>query len=405
MNQDWKKHGATRIATIVIGACVVLAAAFLLLSYLPFGKVDYSMHTQGADVAESITAAQATTTASVEPPPFVVTHLPTPVALKAIYLTNWAAGTPSYRAKLFDTIDTTQVNAVVIDIKDYTGRIGFPVDDPVLVASGAEQDRIPDIKEFIASLHAKGIYVIGRISSFQDSYIVTKHPEWAVATKEGGIWQDTKGVKWLDPGNHDVWDYLTAIGKQSYAVGFDELNFDYIRFPSDGKLEDMSFPSFAANGTSTKSVIIKDFFSYLHDTFAPLHIPISADLFGLTTSATDDMGIGQILENALPYFDYVSPMVYPSHFGHGFIGYAKPAEYPYEVIKYSIEHAVERAQAASSSPSKLRPWLQAFDLGAIYTPEMIRKEMQATYDVGLNSWLLWNAASVYQGKGLPEKGS
>ena len=171
---------------------------------------------------------------------------------------------------------------------------------------------------------------------------------------------------------------------------------------------------------------MKKFYAYLGGGMRDAQITTSADLFGMTTSNTDDLGIGQILENALLSFDYVAPMVYPSHFGYGFNGYAKPAQYPYEIVKYSMDHAVAKAEAtttlqsilgeepiASTTPrmytkktydkNKLRPWLQAFDLGAVYTPEMVRKQIQATYDSGLTSWMLWNAASVYDKRALLEK--
>jgi hypothetical protein len=127
---------------------------------------------------------------------------------------------------------------------------------------------------------------------------------------------------------------------------------------------------------------------------------MSADLFGLTTSVTDDLGIGQVLEDAFPYFDYIAPMVYPSHFASGFNGFDKPATKPYEVILISMKKAVERANLASTSPYKLRPWLQDFNLGAKYTPEMVRDQIRATYDSGLNSWMLWNAGSSYQRSAL-----
>lgn len=338
-------------------------------------------------------------------------------------MTSWAAGSSKFRKHLFDLVDSTEINAVVIDVKDYTGRISFMVDDPELANTGAAQNRIPDIKELIGELHKRGVYVIGRISVFQDSYMMNIHPEWAVKTKSGGIWQDFKGVKWLDAGAKPVWEYAARIGRQAHAVGFDELNFDYIRFPSDGNLEDISY-TWAQGRQRTE--IVKDFYSYMNQQFSGSGIPISADLFGLTTSAEGDLGIGQILEYALDSFDYVAPMVYPSHFGKGFNGYTKPAEYPYEVIHSSMSSAIKKAVStttrsvlvaeqpiASTSPQlytkktynmhKLRPWLQAFDLGAIYTPEMVRKQIQATYDVGLTSWMLWNAGSVYDKGGLLPK--
>jgi hypothetical protein len=208
-------------------------------------------------------------------------------------------------------------------------------------------------------------------------------------------------VKWLDAGATPVWDYLVAIGNQARADGFDELNFDYIRYPSDGNMKDIAYSW--SEGRSREEVM-SSFFSYLHDKFASSSIPISADLFGLTTSANDDLGIGQSLDDALPFFDYVDPMVYPSHFASGFIGYAKPAEHPYEVVKYAMDHAIARAIAATTSPSKIRPWLQAFDLGAIYTPVMVRAQVEAVNDAGLSSWMLWNAGAIYNKASLLAKG-
>lgn len=346
--------------------------------YFPYAHQTYSSDVQ-----------IASTTVTV-PEPFRVTHIKTPESVKALYMSSWVAGNEKLRTNLINIIDTTELNSVVIDIKDYTGRVSFTVSDPELQKFGSSEKRIPDIKEFIGRLHDKGIYVIGRISSFQDSYLVKTHPEYAVKTKAGAVWKDYKGVSWLDASAKPVWDYLVRIGEESYAVGFDELNFDYIRFPSDGNMLDIAYPF--SQGKS-KSTALKEFFAYIDSTFRPKGIPISADLFGMTTSNTDDLGIGQILEDALAHFDYVAPMVYPSHYPTNFNGWKKPAEKPYEIIKYAMERGVERA---STTPLKLRPWLQDFSIGGTnYTPEMVRTQIQATYDVGLTSWMLWNASNVY----------
>ncbi|MEK7609661.1 MAG: putative glycoside hydrolase [Patescibacteria group bacterium] len=420
MMRFWRDFGATRTATVIIGAFFIIAITFSLAWFFPVGQITYS--NIGTNISLATTSVmminQATSTDLIgasSTPIFVVTHLPTPNPLKGVYMTSWASGSKKSRDHLFDLVDNTEINAVVIDVKDYTGRISFSVSSPELIATGAAESRIPDVRQFIGALHKKGVYVIARISAFQDSYLINIHPEWAVKTKTGEIWKDYKGVRWLDPGAKPVWDYLAAIGNESYAIGFDELNFDYVRFPSDGNLDNISY---SWSDGKSRSEIMKEFFVYIHDQFASTSIPISADLFGLTTSAEGDLGIGQILEYALKYFDYVSPMVYPSHFGYGFNGHAKPAQYPYEVVKYSMDKAISKAEATTTrllyfaldpiasttsqsytreiyDKNKLRPWLQAFDLGAIYTPEMIRSQIQATYDSGLTSWMLWNAGSVY----------
>lgn len=422
MTELWREYGSTKTAIVITGAFLIIIAIFVFAWFLPIGRIDYAAMLQPSSDVPLAAAAIPVQLASTTPV-WKATHVSTPDQVKAVYMTSWAAGNQKFRKHLFELIDTTEINSVVIDVKDYTGRISFEVDDPEIVKTGAIEKRIPDIKEFIEELHKKDVYVIGRISSFQDSYLINVHPEWAVKTKDGRIWQDYKGVKWLDAAAKPVWDYLMAIGHASYDVGFDELNFDYIRFPSDGDLEDISYTW--AEGRSRQEVM-RDFFAHVHDEFSGTGIPTSVDLFGLTTSAEGDLGIGQILEYGLKYFDYVAPMVYPSHFGKGFLGYAKPAQYPYEVIHSSMSSAIKKAQAtttrlswlgiepiASTTPQlytkesydeqKLRPWLQAFDLGAVYTPEMVRKQIDATYDVGLDSWMLWDAASIYDPNDLLPK--
>ncbi|MEI7463301.1 MAG: putative glycoside hydrolase [Candidatus Taylorbacteria bacterium] len=385
MRISWKDNGTTRIIVIFVGVCFIFTCVFVLFGLLPLRKMSYS---------EAFIPVVATSS------PSIPAHIKTPVPLKAVYMSSWAAGNDKFRKELFDLVDTTEINAVVIDVKDYSGRISFPVDDPALVKIGSVEKRIPDIKNLIERLHEKNVYVIGRISSFQDSFLVNIHPEWAVKTNDGSVWKDYKGVKWLDPGAKPVWDYLISIGKQAYAVGFDELNFDYIRYPSDGNLNDISYSW--SDGRNRREVM-HDFFLYLREQLSSTPVPISADLFGLTTSSNDDLGIGQVLTDALPYFDYVSPMVYPSHFSSGYLGFSKPAEHPYDVIYFAMNSAINRTIAASSSVEKLRPWLQAFDMGAVYSPVLVRAQIQAMYDLGLSSWMLWDAASRYDKKDLVPK--
>jgi len=348
---------------------------------------------------------------------FVATHIKLPGQVKALYMTSWVAGTPSLRKKIVDIVDRTEINAIVIDIKDYTGKISFETENPILKEEGSFENRIPDIKEFIKALHEKNVYVIGRISVFQDPDFVKKYPELAVKkASDKSVWKDYKGISWLDAGSKKVWDYIVDIGEESYKIGFDELNFDYIRFPSDGNMKDIYYPfseqEILADSENGKAKIMEGFFSYLTNRLRKSTGAIlSADLFGMVTTNSDDLNIGQILERALPYFDFVAPMVYPSHYPKTFIGYSNPAAYPYEIVKYSMDLAVKKAIVldnfglASTTPlfdkttsqmtKKLRPWLQDFDLGATYTAEMVRKQIQATYDAGLTSWMLWDAANTY----------
>jgi len=312
-----------------------------------------------------------------------VAHIYTPEPLRAIYMTSYVADVKDWREKILKLIDDTELNSLVIDIKDYTG---------VLVI-----DRAPDIADYVEELHEHGVYVIGRVSVFQDQKYVKEHPELAVKRKDNGaVWRDRKGIAWLDAGSQKSWDYVVGIARDYYKMGFDEINFDYIRFPSDGDMTNITY-TFA---TSTKPVVMKSFYTYLDRELRSEGIPISADLFGLTTVRSDDMGIGQVLENALAHFDFVAPMVYPSHYPPTFNGWPDPNKVPGEVVKYSMIKATARAAAASSSPYKLRPWLQDFDYGGSYGEKEVRAQIQAVYDSGLTSWMLWDPGVRYTPEAL-----
>lgn len=343
----------------------------------------------------------ATTTVSTvdSAPAFVVTHLPTPEPMKAIYMTACVAATPSWRADLKKFVEETELNSVVIDIKDYSGTISIV--DESLQASDASGCKIRDLTEFIGELHEAGIYVIGRITVFQDPYYALRHPDLAVKSKStGGTWKDRKGLAFIDVGAKPYWDYMVELSNKSYEIGFDELNFDYVRYPSDGDMKDAEY-SWTV-GTSTKAEMLEGFFSYLYSKLRGVGVKTSADLFGLTTLAVDDMGIGQVLERALPYFDYIYPMTYPSHYAWNTGGFGDPVTHPYEIMKYSMDSAVLREQAfnisrglATSTPSKLRPWIQDFDLGTQYGVPEVQAQIKATYDSGLTGWLSWDAANKY----------
>ena len=378
------KHFVRSIVFILIAVVAIV----VLLSIIGPRLASYSYNVNEV-VAPIKAISTSTKPAVVEPAPIVhiATHIPTPTAVKALYMTSWVAGTPSLRSKVVSILDTTEANSVVIDIKDYTGKVSFEVNDPDLAKLRISDKRIADIDTFIDELHSKNIYVIGRLAAFQDPYMVKLHPEWAVKrASDGGVWKDYKGISWIDAGSKGMWEYLVMLAKESHSRGFDEINFDYIRFPSDGNMKDISYIS----STTPKATVMRNFYEYIHNSLATENVKTSADLFGMTTVAIDDMGIGQMLVDALVNFDYVSPMVYPSHFPLTWYGIPKPATEPYKVIKISMGSAVERAKLASTSPLKLRPWLQDFNLGATYTPDMVAAQIQATYDVGLTSWMMWD---------------
>lgn len=364
-------------------------------------------------------------------PEKLVTHVTVPEDVKALYMSAWVASSKETRQTLLNTLERSRSNALVIDIKDYTGKIAFTPNSKELLDVGCHENKIKDLDAFIEELHKKNIYVIGRVAVFQDPCLVKKIPEDAVKSKaNGGAWKDRKGITWIDASNKNSWSYFAEIARESYARGIDEVNFDYIRFPTDGNMEDMRFSGLAS---STKAKVIGNFFQYLdknlrggigsnYDSIdltatstpyatsslgskiynitefnAPKNrVMVSADVFGLVTEASDDMGIGQHFESLLPYVDYLSPMVYPSHYANGYGGFPKPATEPYKVVLRAMDSAVKRAVVMGQDPLKIRPWLQDFDLGATYTPAMVTAQIQATYESGSNGFLLWDPANKYR---------
>lgn len=323
-----------------------------------------------------------------------------PEVIKAIYATSWSASSETKMEYLIDLINSTELNAIVIDIKDFSGLILYDIDLEDVGKYGTKEVRIFRINVLLKRLHDEGIYVIARQTVFQDPALVAARPDLAVRNNvTGGVWEDRKGLSWIDPAGKEAWDYNIAIARDASDRGFDEINFDYIRFPSDGDLSAMSFPFYNIN-TTLKKDIINDFFEYLRNGLDD--VVISADLFGLATINYDGLGIGQVLEDAYRNFDYVSPMVYPSHYAGGFIGFSNPARQPYEVVSYSMENAAARLNtlrnASSSSPvfSELRPWLQDFDLGADYTADMVRAQITAVSNVNPSiGWMLWDPRNNY----------
>ncbi|OJI09300.1 MAG: hypothetical protein COV08_01735 [Candidatus Vogelbacteria bacterium CG10_big_fil_rev_8_21_14_0_10_49_38] len=374
------------LVVLVVGLVLLVVVGVLaLLSFNVFGlgAMEYSR-------------SEPLATTSVEAVPLkpAVTHLSTPVPVRAVYLSSWVAGTPSFREGLIKKLKGTEINAVVIDVKDYSGKIIVKLDEPEAAKYGSFENRAPDIAEFIAELHEKGFYVIGRISVFQDDFLARHRSDLALLRKDGRLWEDKKGVAWLDLSMPEVWEYIALIAKESHGVGFDELNFDYIRFPSDGDTTKISYRNYDAT-TETRPEALRDFFSYLQGQMKDLGAPTSADVFGMITTNTDDLGIGQVLEVVAPYFDYVAPMVYPSHYPPTWNGFVKPAQNPYEVVKIALEGAVVRLEAQGLPRSKLRPWLQDFDLGAVYTAQMVKAQHRAVYDNGLDSWMMWDPKNLY----------
>jgi len=331
--------------------------------------------------------------------------------LRAVYLSYWSASVEERVAQVVEMARAGLINGVVIDIKSVTGRVAFNTDVEEADIYGAKVVILKNIDELVARLKREHLYVIARITVFADPILAEARPELAVhsvaklAESDGRLsvdtlWRDRRDLAWIDPAAEAAWEYNVAIARDALSRGFDEINFDYIRFPSDGVLQDMAFPVWQAAGP--KHATVRAFFAFVRERMG--EAVISADLFGLSTIKREDLSIGQIIEDAYVHFDYVCPMTYPSHYAPGFQGRLNPAEFPYEVVFESMATARERLEAmGKTARARLRPWLQDFNLGADYTPEMVYAQVRATRDAlgpEYAGFLLWNSRNVYREQAL-----
>jgi len=337
-----------------------------------------------------------------------------PKQIHGLYLTCWSAGIPERIDNVIDMAENNRINAVVLDIKDASGNVAFDSRVREVKRYGAGRVVIRDLAALVEKLHRADIYVIARMVVFVDPLLAHARPELAVhqASKltEGQnltpstLWRNNRQQAWLDPAARDVWTYNVDVAKDALSRGVDEINFDYIRFPSDGDLKNMHFPIW--DGASPRHEVIADFFDFLRRQLA--ESVISGDLFGLATVNRDDLGVGQIIEDAFRSFDYVCPMIYPSHFAPGFLGRQNPAEHPYQVVHYSMKSARRRLLAMRSevaARAEIRPWLQDFSLATEYDIEMVRAQIKAVVEALGEDYVgftMWNARNRYTQDALSE---
>jgi hypothetical protein len=320
-----------------------------------------------------------------------------PPPVRGIYLNAWAFGTRKFY-QLVTLADSTEINAFVIDVKDDTGYLTYRSAVPTAVRIGANQQlRAPDAAARVALLKSKGIRAIARIVVAKDPLLAARKPEWSIHTGKGELWADRKGTHWVDAFNDSVWVYAAELAAEAVKMGFAEVQYDYVRFPDEGKARMATAVYPARKGTESSRTGIARNLQLLANRTRPLGVPFTIDVFGLTTTAEDDMGIGQFWEDFVVVSDVVLPMVYPSHYGRGIYGVARPNSDPYTMVKRALEDGLRRSKAlAPKKTAEIRPYLQAFTLGPPrYTPQHVRDQIRAAADVGIESWVLWNPRSVY----------
>ena len=318
--------------------------------------------------------------------------------VKALYVNAWAFGS-SKLAQLVRLADSTEINAFVVDVKDDTGCLLYKSEVKVAQDIGATRCvRTRDVQSRLDTLRAHDIYAIARIVVAKDPLLAEHRPEWSVQHRDGGLWRDRIGSAWVDAYNDSVWIYAAQLGEEAVRLGFAEVQFDYVRFPDEPReaMAQAIFPARRAGETQRSGV--QAGIAILANRIQPLGVPITFDIFGLTASATGDLGIGQVWEDFITVADVVLPMVYPSHYYRGSYGLASPNAEPYRVVRNALREAIERSRPFAGSAT-IRPYLQAFTLGRRkprYTPHEIREQIRAAEELGITTWVLWNPRSVYQ---------
>lgn len=330
--------------------------------------------------------------------------LPRPDTVRGLYVNRWAV--LDQRAwRLVQVAETTEVNALVIDVKDDRGYVLYRSKVPLARAIGADTTNpVPAarIRALLDTMRANGIHAIARIVVAKDPLLARARESLAVKRKaDGKPWLDANQQPWLDPTHREAWAYAADLAAEAVALGFSEVQYDYVRFPDDPRLaREATFPLARKRA---RARVIRDQLAYLKGRTSALQVRMAIDVFGLTTSDTTDMGIGQSWELFAPQADIVQPMTYPSHYSTMMYGFPNPNAEPYGVIDHALKDALVR-NAKLAHPPLIVPWYQDFTLGAPkYGPEQVRAQMQAGYDNGIASWLLWNPGSAYTIEALRPK--
>ena len=328
--------------------------------------------------------------------------------VRGIYISGPMAGSSGLFQNILDSLDGTEINTVVIDLKNDEGRITCEMDTPIVKEIDASVSYVKDMAGLIQTLKDRGLYVIARVVAFRDPYLAEKKPEWSLHLADGSLYRDRQGMAWVDPYCEDVWEYLVEVGTAAKDLGFDEVQFDYIRFSTEGSMKNVVFDEDVTQGRS-KTDVITEFVKYAYENLASQGLFVSADVFGtIIGSEIDASAVGQIYTEMAKHLDYICPMIYPSHYGPGNFGIEYPDTKPYETILAALQKSrtvldeAAKAEGHESRQAIVRPWLQDFTASYLgsgkYIPygyEQIQQQIQAVEDAGYDEWMLWSAANKY----------
>lgn len=318
-----------------------------------------------------------------------------PGVVRGLYVNRWAAQSARRMRGLIAIADTTEINAFVIDMKDEFG-LNFQSADSTVARNAGTAGRVPHLAALLDTLDKHGIIAIARVVVFKDSVAAHHNPEHVIRRPDGQPWRDKHGLTWVDPYDRTIWEYNIRVAEELGRLGFDEVQFDYIRFPEPYK----SLPPqvFRDAGGVSKPEALAAFFREACPRIHRAGARCTADIFGLVTTVPGALEVGQQWEKLSPITDVLLPMVYPSHYPHGSFGVDRPNADPYRIVKAAISRAHERNVALSvTGGERVRPWLQAFTLGKpAYGAHEIEEQKRAVYDSGYDGWVLWHPGSLYE---------
>lgn len=331
-----------------------------------------------------------------------------PVKVRGIYISGPMSGSTELFQNILDSTEGTEINTVVIDFKDDQGRITCQIDTPLVTEIGACRPYVKDIEGLISSLKERGLYVIARVVAFRDPYLAEQKPEWSLHLADGSLYRDKQGMAWVDPYRKEVWDYLVEVGTAAREAGFDEVQFDYIRFSTESSMQNVVFDEEVTKGRS-KTEVITEFVKYAYENLASQGLFVSADVFGtIIGSEIDANAVGQVYTDMAKHLDYICPMIYPSHYGPGNFGIEYPDLEPYQTVLEALKKSRTVLEQAAeedghvSNQAIVRPWLQDFTASYLgegkyiqYGYEEVMQQVQAVKDAGYDEWMLWSAANRY----------
>lgn len=397
-----RRGAGIRLAFIAFLGVAGFAAGFILLWALGsvmVGGAGFPWESEG-DSASVPAAMPVDTEYTVEPlVDLIALRDLSYVPVKGVYMTGYAAGDSGYVNQILALADETEINAIVMNVKEDDGYLTYDADVPMARELGLIDKRIGDIDGLIATLSEHDIMPIARVVCFKDPRLATKRPELAVQSTEGGMWADWKDQHYTNPYNHEVWEYLVQVAEDAARHGFREIQFDYVRFPTDGPISKALYPGEYCKMEDA----IAGFLAYARGRLEKLGVWVSADVFGLTVHTTGDGGFGQQIEKICQNVDIVCPMVYPSHYSDGSYGYAEPNREPYGIVSEAMKDTRRRLAGTGALG---RPWLQDFSLGGVeYGVERVKAQIKAAEEQGFTEWLLWDPSLKYTVGALRPEGA